>query len=60
VISARWAITLISSNDEVSNRLIMMAEKYKAKAIALESDPKSPPAEAFEQIDAFDGEAGRT
>jgi hypothetical protein len=35
---------LISSDEEVSNRLIVMAQEYKARADVTEAESKSPPA----------------
>ena len=34
-------LSLIASDDEVSGRLIMMAQEYKAKADAIEAESKS-------------------
>jgi hypothetical protein len=38
-------LSLISSDEEISHRLILMAEEYKAKAVAIEVASKSAPAE---------------
>jgi hypothetical protein len=35
-------LSLIASDDEVSSRLIVMAQDYKAKADAVEAESKSP------------------
>jgi hypothetical protein len=35
-------LSLIASDDEVSSRLIVMAQDYKAKAGAVEAESKSP------------------
>jgi len=42
-------LSLISSDDELCNRWIMMAEDYKRKAAAMEADPKSAAANAMNQ-----------
>ncbi len=39
-------LSLIASDDEVSSRLIVMAQEYKARADATEAESKSPPAAA--------------
>jgi hypothetical protein len=44
-------LSLISSDSEISNRLIMMAKEYEAKARALKV---SPSAEAIDRIDTLD------
>jgi hypothetical protein len=38
-------LSLISSDEEISNRLILMAEEYKARAVAIEAASESAPAE---------------
>lgn len=40
-------LSLISSDEEVSTRLILMAEEYKAKAAALEVDAEPQSGEAI-------------
>ena len=35
-------LSLIASDEEVSSRLIVMAQEYNAKAEALETDTRSP------------------
>ena len=42
-------LSLISSDDELCNRWIMMDEDYKRKAAAMEADPKSAAANAMNQ-----------
>jgi hypothetical protein len=37
-------LSLISSDEEVSNRLIVMAQEYAARADVTEAKSKSPPA----------------
>jgi hypothetical protein len=37
-------LSLIASDDEVSSRLIVMAQEYKAKVDLTEAESKSPPA----------------
>jgi hypothetical protein len=37
-------LSLISSDEEVSNRLIVMAQEYTARADVTEAESKSPPA----------------
>jgi hypothetical protein len=44
-------LSLISSDSEISNRLIVMAKEYEAKALALKV---SPSAEAIDRIDTLD------
>jgi hypothetical protein len=41
-------LSLISSDEEVSTRLILMAEEYKAKAAASEVDSKPQSGEAIQ------------
>jgi hypothetical protein len=47
-------LSLISSDDEISTRLILMAKEYEAKAMAAEANSKSPPAEATDQTNLSD------
>jgi hypothetical protein len=42
-------LSLISSDGEVSNRLIIMAREYAAKADALEEAPADPPPRPIRQ-----------
>jgi len=37
-------LSLIASDDEVSSRLIVMAQEYKARGDLTEAESKSPPA----------------
>ena len=39
-------LSLISSSEEVANRLVLMAQDYQTKADAIVVEPKSLPAEA--------------
>jgi hypothetical protein len=47
-------LSLISTDDEISNRLILMAKDYEARATALEAS--TPPAEATVRTDLSDRE----
>jgi hypothetical protein len=44
-------LSLISSSEEVANRLVVMAQNYRTKADAIETESKSPPAESDQPPD---------
>jgi hypothetical protein len=44
-------LSLISSSEEVANRLIVMAQDYQTKANAIVAKSKSPPAESDQPPD---------
>jgi 6-phosphogluconate dehydrogenase len=43
-------LSLISSSEEVTNRLVVMAQDYRTKADAILAESKSPPAEATNHL----------
>jgi hypothetical protein len=47
-------LSLICSDDEISNRLILMAKEYEAKARAAEANSKPAPTEAIDQTNLSD------
>ena len=52
-------LSLIASDEQVSNRLIVMAQEYKAKAEAVEKEPGSIAAEMIGEDDTPNGDAER-
>jgi hypothetical protein len=43
-------LSLISSSEEVTNRLVVMAQDYRTKADAIVAESKLPPAEATNHL----------